>query len=343
MITHTYDNPVPSLDGNIEDGCNEQDTRARTVYEVRTHMVKIRMVKRHGSFINSMMCSTPLINIGKPRVARRIKGIISNPMPKSWYQRKATEESEDTIDARIVVDKKPRFMIYRYEEEYKRYRNNKDKIHAKSLARFGMSLDDLKSLPDKTTEQEAYILEAEASSPVLNTNGLMNRLCNMVEDYFADKRNFYDGDVPFDCSILKSGRSYSNEVYYKVKSVYEEYLVAYQNNEKMCKLNRLDSNDVMEARKLLIERFQDECSRVCTNRNDLADILVDMCYKSNKSKQFVWQMVGDVLAEHVIQNAGGKLCYLKQSKRGTVEYGGNRFAVCYANYGGNSDTEDSFE
>ena len=44
-----------------------------------------------------------------------------------------------------------------------------------------------------------------------------------------------------------------------------------------------------------------ECSKICSNEDELCDILLDLCYKTNKSKQFVWNVVGDVIVNRLLK------------------------------------------
>ena len=50
------------------------------------------------------MCSTPLLNIGKPRVFRKTKGIDAKPIPNNWINWMATKIEDD--DSSEVIKQK---------------------------------------------------------------------------------------------------------------------------------------------------------------------------------------------------------------------------------------------
>lgn len=111
---------MPSLGGDTFEGATSR------TYHLTQMMKSVSALQLY----ELMMCSTPLINIGKPRVVRKTKGIISDPMPTTWYTSNDLNINEDDtpeqiaekeFNLRILANKKPYFMNYIYPEQKKQY------------------------------------------------------------------------------------------------------------------------------------------------------------------------------------------------------------------------------
>jgi hypothetical protein len=80
-------------------------------------------------------------------------------------------------------------------------------------------------------------------------------------------------------------------------------------------------------RDLLIKNFKEKCFEICSDENELCNILIDICYKSNRTKQFAWdlcwkQIVGNLLVKnHFIVN------YPELDGRGNIDFGGYTFTM----------------
>lgn len=63
----------------------------------------------------------------------------------------------------------------------------------------------------------------------------------------------------------------------------------------------------------------------CPNEEELCDILIDICYATTKSKQFVWDMCGNHIVENLLKKNNGIMTYLEKDADGEVVYHGERF------------------
>ena len=73
----------------------------------------------------------------------------------------------------------------------------------------------------------------------------------------------------------------------------------------------------------------------------LANILVDICYATNKSKSFAWDIAGEQIFNNVLKNNGYQIEYPIKDEVGDIEFCGNRFSLHKQLIGG--DINDDFE
>ncbi len=141
-------------------------------------------------------------------------------------------------------------------------------------------------------------------------------------------------NVDFDASILKSDVEYSQEEFNAVQALYEEY-----NSNVQVFLKGVKKNDVSkEERDLVMSQFKDtfseECAFVCDNKEVLANIVVDVCYTSNKNKSFAWDVAGEQIFKNVLRNSGNKMQFPIKDENGDIEFCGKTFSLYTKEFGG---------
>lgn len=248
-----------------------------------------------------------------------MKGIISKPMPKHWYDAKAAAATGDPIDPCICVDKKPYFMIYRYPELRSKHLAFSKSANMKSWYRFGADLNTV--ISDSVDGSEDFVHWHDKMEVVQSSHGTINRICKVCEDYF-DALRTSDKSEPFDYSILKTGVDYSRRTKDQIKILYQDYMLKLQSIATAA-----TEDEVLEEHQILRDEFKRECALVCPSEIELCDIIVDLCYCKEKSKQFAWDMCGDQMLINVLRTAGGVIHWPKATIRGDVVYGGRRFKL----------------
>ena len=48
------------------------------------------------------------------------------------------------------------------------------------------------------------------------------------------------------------------------------------------------------------KRFKAMAFQICSNENELCDIVLDLCYQNESSKQFAWDIAGDVIIKNLL-------------------------------------------
>ena len=274
----------------------------------------------------------------------RIKGVVAQPIPKEWLEPRLSKPKDDDddsilrkkeIDYNIAAEIKPWFFIYRYSQLKSDLDKYMKSVKSNCKIRFGKTLDDLCASDYRTDEEEAFIYNYEKYMPISRAPGTMNRICWKIEDEF--KTVDVLPDVEFDRTILKSDAVYSQEEYDAIKELYDEYNQNVQIFLKGIKKNETNK----EEREFAIIQFKDEfanaCSTMCPNSEILANIVVDICYLSNKNKSFAWDVAGEEIFQNVLKNSGNKIQFPIKDDNGDIEFCGKRFSLYTKKVGGEYD------
>ncbi|MCL1951641.1 MAG: hypothetical protein FWF60_02315, partial [Oscillospiraceae bacterium] len=237
----------------------------------------------------------------------KTKGIQSSLMPKHWYDRRAADEMDDgelrEFNLRIVANKKPYFMRYIYPVLMREYNAHLKNTNGKSVMEFRRRVSELAGGGDGD-EQDTFRHYADVMTPVSNLDCVTNRICRMVEGVFSDKVELVRGGA-FDAGILRGGTAYSKTHFREVKKIYEDFRKYWQAEAILAKQTRRTGDDILSKKAAANPYFRSLCYGVCSNEDALLDILIDLCYTTAASKQFVWDMALDALLARLLRNAGG--------------------------------------
>jgi hypothetical protein len=276
----------------------------------------------------------------------RIKGVVARPVPDEWLKVKSfkikPDDNEDEIRekqvcANIAAEIRPWFFIYRYSHVKSKLDQYIKSVASNCKIRFGKTLEVLCATENRSEEEELFIYNYEKYMPVSRAPGTMNRICWKIEDEF--KTMDVLPEVQFDASILKSDAEYTIEEFNEVKRLYDEYNKNIQLFLKGAKKNdSLKEERDMFMRQLTSE-FSNACACVCPNQEVLSNILVDVCYTSNKNKSFAWDIAGEQIFMNVLKNSGGVINYPTKDACGDIEFCGKRFAIHTQQIGGDFDVD----
>lgn len=268
----------------------------------------------------------------------KAKGIIAKPMPKYWYDKAACSKlPEDTEEQRhfkelclkIVAENKPYFMKYVYPDLMTKYNKYLKDTNSKCIRQFKMPIIDLIQKPDKTIPEKEFVEYYEKLMPVGNNPCTVNKIAWLFEDIFESYLPKYSKRKEFDPSILKSGVEYSKKIYQKIVKIKSEYDASVKYYQQLANKQRLDKDEVSLNRHLMLLKFKTECEEICSNKKELCDIVIDLCYSSSKSKQFAWDICGDVIIENLLAKNNNTINYPVLVKtNGEFEYGGEQFIIC---------------
>lgn len=268
----------------------------------------------------------------------KAKGIIAKPMPKYWYDKSACNKLPDHTDdykkfkelcLRIVAEKKPYFMKYVYPDLMTKYNKYIKDTNSKCIREFKMSMFDLIEKPNKTIREREFIEYFKELMPVGNNPCTINRISWLFEDTFKSYIDEYRKNSQFDYSILKSGVKYSKNDYQRISKIKSEYEDSVKYYQKLANKQRLDKNEVNVNRSMMLLKFKKKCEEICSNEKELCDIVLDICYSSSKSKQFAWDICGEVIIENLLMKNDYIINYPVLVKSdGEFEFGGEQFIMC---------------
>lgn len=268
----------------------------------------------------------------------KAKGIIAKPMPKYWYDKSACNKlPEDTEEQkhfkelclRIVAENKPYFMKYVYPDLMAKYNKYIKDTNSKCIREFKMSIVDLIQKPNKTIPEKEFLDYYRRLMPVGDNACTINRIAWLFEDTFKSYLSEYTKTREFDYSILKSGVEYSKNDYQKIAKIKSEYDDSVKYYQQLASKQRLDKDEVSVNRNMMLLKFKSKCEEICTNEKELCDIVIDLCYSSSKSKQFAWDICGEIIIENLLEKNNNIINYPVLVKLdGDFEFGGEQFVMC---------------
>lgn len=340
---------VPTDEDFIESDINGFGDSIGSVTNRGTNMISLReKFDKNSAEYNRLQYRICTMMNYQQNAIDRIKGVVAQPIPKEWLESRLFKlKSGDTedilrkkeIDYNIAAEIKPWFFIYRYSQLKAELDKYMKSVKSNCKIRFGKTLDDLYASDDKTEEEEAFIYNYEKYMPISRAPGTMNRICWRIEDEF--KTTDVLPDVEFDRSILKSDVEYSQEEFDAVKSVYDEYNKNMQIFLKGIRKNDSDKTERDIVISQLKNEFSNICYSICPNSRVLTNIVVDICYTSNKNKSFAWDVCGNEIFKNVLVNSNNKIQFPIKDENGDIEFCGNKFSLFTKRMDGdiNDDTE----
>ena len=267
----------------------------------------------------------------------KAKGIISNPMPKGWYDQSVNKfKEEDPVEEhkrkqkyqKLCANKKPYFFIYNYATEMQSYKKHQEKYELQAYQYWRMSLQDIISLKDKTEEQKSFVESYLKYIPVDMSMSTMNKICFKIEKYMKDFK--LKNREQFDYSILKSGRQYNIKSKQQIEKLYKKYKHSIKTLVLECNDNCIteeapEYNDYKDA---IFDWFDEQCHLICPDDTELCDILVDICYSGRNQKELVWAICGEIIVNNLLKHNCEQLTFPEQvASDGDFEYMGKQFVM----------------
>lgn len=236
------------------------------------------------------------------------------------------ELARSKFNMKLLVDKKPYFFIYNYNNLRTEYNTWKTNVNKQSIMQFAMKYCDLQAKEYKTEEEKNFIKYAESICPIFDNDCVVNRICHKLEDEFADIEKKVKDDSNFDYSIYKSKnvKRISSKVKDSVEEILKEYKLELKNLSK-----RISENSVAEEEKCrtLEEHFRQKLASVCPNEEMLTNIILDLTYGQNKDKSIAWKLVGQGIIDNLLQNNDYTYKIPLLDEDGDIEWNGDRFKI----------------
>lgn len=267
----------------------------------------------------------------------RAKGIISKSMPTYWYNMTQNyirkDDSEETktakeFNAKICADRKPYFMAYRYPELMKQYRTYMKSENSRCISKFGKTIEELLSSAHPTDDEKNFIEWHRKEVPVGDNPFVTNKICWRIEDEFS-KLRAYPTEETFDYTILKNDAVYTRAEYNKINNIYEEF----KKNAEDCKkrkaasYSKVDIEELETQYQLNTDAFIEDCVAACPNEDALCNIVLDICYNTNTSKQFAWMICGDVIIKNLLKKKDNIINTPVRDNDGDLLFRGEKFSI----------------
>lgn len=265
---------------------------------------------------------------GQQNEIDKAKGIVTEPLPKSWWVLKenritpddSTEEVErKKMYAKLCAHKKPYFFMYNYSYLKPEYESFIKSAKSNAMSLYKRDLDEL------ITEYESGLLTNDGeikfvenfyyNLPLDRSASTMNRICWAIEREFDGVSLF--SDVVFDYSILKSDKEYDKKSFDIVKHICNLYKSNIQVAKKKAALNcSSDDDQDWQSVDILTQNLIEQLHSNCPNEDELCDILVDLCYGNSLSKQILWDTCGEIIINRLLKRNNYKMFYPCKSEVG---------------------------
>lgn len=256
----------------------------------------------------------------------RAKSIIVKDLPKWDRWTKITnemtgeEKKQADFNNRLMIWQRPRFMIYLYGRYMNGYRKYQDTYQNYSEILFGYDVEDLLNKEDKSQEEQKIFDNYYRYNTFLDTKSNMGIICNHVEQQNRRiKTNSRKHELDLGCYSIPG-----YEIDKKKLQLLETHCRYYKNNKKSVFNTNMDFKTVDQFKSYLLKQIFE---KVSSDGKELAILGIELVKKAKTNADFVWQVLGNEIVDHLIYQ-GQKLVYIPQRDDfGSIEYLGRRYEM----------------
>lgn len=265
---------------------------------------------------------------------------MSRDMPKNWYvkaENRVNDNDSDEIIAKkdfynkICSNRKPYFFMYNYSNLRTEYNKYVRESSMSSSILFGKSIEELLKSAELSEKEADFIENFYKYAPLDCSPGTINRICWAIEDEFSEKHSIYCPN--FDYTMLKSGVQYDKKDFNDVKKIYFEYSKMLKDIAESTEKGECE----MVSSALTLDTFKEMCQILCLDEEVLCDIVLDLCYTNNKSKQFAWDVCGETIIKNLLKKNNNRFKAPMADMDGEFIFKGEKFAMKDVFIGGNED------
>ena len=297
-----------------------------TITNRATSMFDVLANFRKGSFEYDELMYRITVSQHYQQVAiDKIKGIVAEPMPKSWFTAK---ECISQFEKDVVCDKKPYFMTYIYSNEKNKYKKFLEASNMRMLIKYGLDIEEIMSRMYSNDTRATLKLQLgeskfnelmqdmeyyERLTPVSNGKCVMNRICRYMEYKLKEvNREGIQETKDFNHEILKHGEEYITdvEVVKYFKECFEEY--RYLQGRGLSKSGNGSTQDnklrSVNSKNALLDKYAERITKVVEIENisieALTNTMVDIVYgtKDAGSRMFLWYLCDEQLINNLKLN-----------------------------------------
>ena len=167
-------------------------------------------------------------------------------------------------------------MRYIYPDLMNQYNTYIKNTGKKCIREFRCTIEELaaKKETELSPSESTFINYYNERMPVGAHPCVMNKICRRFEEAFD---NYFTKNIPdseFDYGIMKSGQEYTASQYNAIAKLHEQYTRRLQEYMQFSKRERVDEDESMVRRSLMVREFKIECEKICSNSSQLCDIIL---------------------------------------------------------------------
>jgi hypothetical protein len=275
---------------------------------------------------------------GQQNEIDKAKGIVTEPLPKSWWVPKENivrdDDSPEEIERKnlymkLCASKQPYFFGYVYPSKKAEYNKYVKAAQSNSLAIYQKTIEEMiEQYEDGTLINEdeiKFIQNYLYYLPLDLSKSTMNRICWCVEREFNGVNLFQD--VVFDYNILKSDNEYDQKTYDTIKYIIQKY----KPSESLAKKRAALAVEEIESDwcdiDTLLQKIIEEVSNECNNSEELCDILIDLCYGERMYKQILWTACGEIIFNRLLNKHNHIVSYPQKDDNGDFWCQGIKYSM----------------
>ena len=242
------------------------------------------------------------------------KGLIVRPIPIHWTRWSKVDDPELSkkekklaeFNNSIVVDKRPAFMIYLYDNYHRDYNEFQYNYNIYSVANFGLTLDEiLKKDKEQLTEKEReFIDKYHHFSPFLNTPCVVNEISWYMQSQVKQiKRSKKTASTEENVRILRDADISLDKK--KLKQLYNLYKRYKSEKRNLFNIQDASGEQIYKT----LEQYNKAIRReayygISSNIKELANLAITICYEMHPSdnKSFAWNVFGEGVVQNIVKN-----------------------------------------
>jgi len=279
--------------------------------------------------------------IDKTKIGKEVKGIVGKwvnhqhpPKDKDGRLLPETEEQQKQreFENSIMLNKHPYFFTYLYKNTKKKYKDHLKQYNILCLQKLGMTLNELKVLKRKNTEEEKFLDEFYKNSPVIESDCTMNKICGRIEsvDFEIKKLLKTNNKEPYYKLFMSDFENYDQSRYELVVKMYQEF-----NHSVHQIMNNTDKADkttynqeVRNQVNVKREEFKAFISQACSNVNEALNYLIHLFYveKPKSNKDTLWDIFGREMVDNLRQKKTMIIIPVEDDE-GDVEYLNKNYSI----------------
>ena len=254
--------------------------------------------------------------------------------PKEWLSSKAVEALEDgeykDLCRELIADKKPYFMMFRYDKEKKEYMDKFEEFNTKALINFGKTLDEVLNSDNRTEREQLLVDLFMQQIPFYYDNTTMFRVATIAEEMLKEVKYTTKTDNSTK-ELLKSDVIATKEQKKAIKELFMDMcseMSAVHQQDMSC----LSLDERREARLNIVQEIKDKYYYImldsCNGDRDIClNCLIDVIYSSNKSATMLWEYFSDVITENLLKRNDYKVNTMTEDVEGNIEYLGKHYSI----------------
>ena len=253
--------------------------------------------------------------------------------PKEWLSSKAVEALEDgeykDLCRELIADKKPFFMLHRYDKEKKEYMDKFEQFNTKALINFGKTLDEVLNSDNRTEREQLLVDLFMQQIPFYYDNTTMFRVATIAEEMLKEVK--YSVKVEDTRDLLKCDVTPTKEQMKAIKELFMDMcseMSAIHQQDMSC----LSLDERREARLNIVQEIKDKYYYImldsCNGDRDIClNCLIDVIYSSNKSATMLWEYFSDIIVENLLKRNDYKINTMIEDENGDIEYLGKHYSM----------------